>query len=71
MSDTPKPESPAPAKRSLTLSDDDVVVRRSDRERAVAQVGGGRSPSAKVATDPQHGAARPHGGGAGSDPDAA
>ena len=51
-------------KPSLTLSDDDVVVQRSDRSRAITQIGGSLGPNAKVATDVAGAAPKAPGGGA-------
>ena len=64
-------DTPDDAKRAtLTLHDDDVVVRRDARARAVAQIGGALGASAKLATDPLR-APQPQAGGSASDADAA
>ena len=49
-------------KDKRTLSDDDVVVKRTDRGRAIERVGGNLGPGAKTATDPDAGG----GGGRGA-----
>lgn len=64
------PSTPSTPKRSLTLSDDDVVVKRSDRSRAIERIGGTLGPNAKVATDVAGAGPRPPGGGAPTDADA-
>jgi hypothetical protein len=67
VSDTPEHAKRAP----LTLSDEDVVVRRDARERAVAQIGGTLGSSAKLATDPMRAPKPPGAAGPATDADAA
>ncbi|UJR85266.1 hypothetical protein [Sandaracinus amylolyticus] len=49
-------------KQKRTLSDDDVVVKRTETGRAIERVGGNLGPGAKTATDPDAGG----GGGRGA-----